>query len=68
MILKTKYKLAKVIDRTQGHEWGVDGLQMTCVFNPCCLFLPDVFDTSDEADEFRSLKDYPEDYIIIQIW
>jgi hypothetical protein len=67
-MIQTKYKIARIIERVQGHEWGAEGLVQTFILQPCCIFLPEVFENVGEACEFRDLKDYPEDYVIMTIW
>lgn len=68
MIIKSKYRIAKVQDRTVGYLWVDNNIQECPIITGCFVFLPEVFDDADQADEFRSLKDYPEDYLIFRVW
>ncbi len=68
MITKSKYKIARIQDRTPVWAFVDNKPEETVATSHCFVFLPEVFTSSEEADEFRSLKDYPEDYLIFRVW
>ncbi len=66
MIAIIKYRLVKLKDRYEVPKWdNMEGLIMAPVVSDLCRFEPEVFDTVEQAEFSRELKDYPDDYIII---
>lgn len=68
MTIQAKYKLLKTVDRNVSHRMGNKGLETYDLIVHCLTLQEEEFESVGEADHFRSLKDYPEDYLIIQTW
>lgn len=64
-----KYKLLKIRDRVITHRFSAQGsLEAHTIITECCSFQGGRFASPGEADEFRSLKDHPGDYLIVSVW
>jgi hypothetical protein len=69
MIIQAKFKLVKTLDRHVHHKFdGEHGLVEQVLTMNCFMLEKEEFESVSDADHFRSLKDYPEDYLILQIW
>ncbi len=69
MIIQSKYKLVKTLERVVEARYSDTlGLTSIPISRLCFKFEPGDYESVGEADEMRSLKDYPNDYIIIQVW
>lgn len=69
MIAQMKYKLVKTHERIDVPKYSdTVGLTTTRIVTNCCIIQDEVFDNPSDAVEFRDMKDFPNDYLVITVW
>jgi hypothetical protein len=69
MKIPEKFRIVKTRERSTSARYS-DTLGLTSVTttSECFKLEPGDFNSSGEADSMRSLKDFPDDYLIVQVW
>ena len=69
MIAQMKYKLIKTHERVTLLRYSDSiGLKSVTTVINCCIIQDEVFDNPSDAVEFRDMKDFPNDYLVITVW